>query len=103
MFGLFRRGSKDTTPEATAPDTADELALYRQNCRRIHQAYLDSQDGTFARQDYLELKVHLLKQAVRDATERDEGATFVGIAETLRLACAINDVELQSIRRHFRD
>lgn len=100
----FRRQPRTEAPAEAPPWTDSEEPCargYRQPCRALHQAYLAVESGALKRETFLLRKVVLLRQAVRVATETGEGAALVSVMRTLRLACAINDVELDSVERHF--
>ena len=75
---------------------------YRLCCRRIHRAYMDMYEGQMDPEVFRLKKENLLRRAVQDARDEDAGKDLVRMIETLRLAMAVNDVELESVRRYFR-
>lgn len=78
------------------------LPRYRRCCRRIHRAYMAMHEGRLDPELYRTKKENLLRSAVYDARDSDAGPQLIRMIETLRLATAVNDVELESVRQFFR-
>ncbi len=115
IVGMHRRPRKTNAFEKTAEingsalsDDVEEppedaaLPRYRRCCRRIHRAYMAMHEGDMDPEVYRMKKENLLRRAVQDAVAMEAGPELIRMVETLRLATAVNEVELESVRAYFR-